>query len=169
MIEKTHWIHLQKDAFKFSAAHMTVFPDGSKEALHGHNYSVRASFQLKSTSFQQMVPFSAIKALIQAQCDRWDEKILLPERCPNLNITPSESTEEIEFRLCGKHYIIPIDEVVLLSLENISLEALSDLYGEHLLKALRHTPGFSQILSLEIEIQETAGQSASTSYKNLPT
>jgi hypothetical protein len=31
-------IYIRKEALKFSAAHMTVFPDGTKERLHGHNY-----------------------------------------------------------------------------------------------------------------------------------
>ena len=30
-------IHIRKDHLKFAAAHMTVFPDGGKECLHGHN------------------------------------------------------------------------------------------------------------------------------------
>ena len=33
-------IHIARPEFKFSCAHMTVFPDGSKERLHGHNYIV---------------------------------------------------------------------------------------------------------------------------------
>lgn len=32
---KKHRIYVGKDAHKFSAAHMTVFPDGKKERLHG--------------------------------------------------------------------------------------------------------------------------------------
>ena len=34
-----HRIFTGKDVHKFSSAHMTVFPDGSKERLHGHNFS----------------------------------------------------------------------------------------------------------------------------------
>ena len=33
-------IHLHKENFKFSAAHFLIFPDGSAERLHGHNYRV---------------------------------------------------------------------------------------------------------------------------------
>ena len=33
-------IDIQKEAFKFSAAHFLIFPDGSAERLHGHNYRV---------------------------------------------------------------------------------------------------------------------------------
>jgi hypothetical protein len=36
-----HWsIELEKESFKFSAAHFLIFPDGSAERLHGHNYRV---------------------------------------------------------------------------------------------------------------------------------
>ena len=38
-----HRIFVGKDVHKFSSAHMTVFPDGSKERLHGHNFMVDES------------------------------------------------------------------------------------------------------------------------------
>ena len=34
-------IVLEKEYFKFSCAHFLIFPDGTKERLHGHNYRVR--------------------------------------------------------------------------------------------------------------------------------
>src|SRR5690242_4697931 len=33
-------IDIYKEYFKFSAAHFLIFPDGSAERLHGHNYRV---------------------------------------------------------------------------------------------------------------------------------
>ena len=35
-------IDIQKEYFKFSAAHFLIFPDGTAERLHGHNYRVFA-------------------------------------------------------------------------------------------------------------------------------
>jgi hypothetical protein len=32
---ESYGIRIRKDALKFAASHMTVFPDGSKGALHG--------------------------------------------------------------------------------------------------------------------------------------
>ena len=33
-------IQVDKQDFRFSAAHFLIFPDGSAERLHGHNYRV---------------------------------------------------------------------------------------------------------------------------------
>ena len=35
-------ILIEKEYLKFSCAHFLIFPDGSKERLHGHNYQVTA-------------------------------------------------------------------------------------------------------------------------------
>src|SRR4051812_15559013 len=105
------FIHIKKDALKFSSAHMTVFEDGTKEALHGHNY--RVELQLEVTG---MVPFFDIKKETKKLCDAWDEKLLLAEKCPFFKITSKSA--EISFELCKKKYSIPADEVVLLPIEN---------------------------------------------------
>ena len=39
-------IDIARELFKFSCAHMTVFPDGTKERLHGHNYYVGVTLAL---------------------------------------------------------------------------------------------------------------------------
>ena len=38
-------LRLGKQDFKFSAAHFTLFPDGSAELLHGHDYRVRVALR----------------------------------------------------------------------------------------------------------------------------
>ena len=35
-----HRISIAREQYKFSCAHMTVFADGTKERLHGHNYTI---------------------------------------------------------------------------------------------------------------------------------
>jgi len=38
-------VNLRKERNKFSSAHFTLFPDGSVEKLHGHNYFVEVEFE----------------------------------------------------------------------------------------------------------------------------
>ena len=40
-------IDIRKEYFKFSAAHFLIFPDGTAERLHGHNYRVEVTVQGK--------------------------------------------------------------------------------------------------------------------------
>ena len=153
-------IHLRKDAFKFSAAHMTVFPDGSKESLHGHNYQVEVTLALKDASLQKMLPFSDYKKIILALCNEWDEKVLLASECPFFKLV-NDSTQGVEFTLCGKRYVLPKDEVVLLSTENTTSESLSEIFCFRFLKQFSFSNPELPFNKTEIKITETAGQGAS--------
>src|SRR5689334_14368354 len=108
MATQRNLIHLRKEALKFSSAHMTVFPEGTKEALHGHNYTTEITIELKSTTLADLVSFSVFKKIAKELCDTWDEKVLLPSKCPHFQIK-SHTAQEIEFVLCKKRYVIPGD------------------------------------------------------------
>src|SRR5689334_832742 len=117
-------VHIRKDAFKFSSAHMTVFHDGTKESLHGHNYTTDITIELKEASVGELISFSEYKKSIREICSEWDEKVLLPRNCPYLEVR-SETEYEVEFFLCHKRYVLPQEEVVFLSVDNITSESLA--------------------------------------------
>src|SRR5678809_1048521 len=50
-------IELAKEYFKFSAAHFLIFPDGSSERLHGHNYRVRVEIEASLTRHGLVLDF----------------------------------------------------------------------------------------------------------------
>jgi 6-pyruvoyltetrahydropterin/6-carboxytetrahydropterin synthase len=137
---------------------MTVFPDGTKESLHGHNYYVEVVFVLDAGSSGKMIPFSVLKTAIEALCEAWDEKVLLAEKNPLFEIK-TQTKSELEFILCKKRYVLPKDEVVLLNLENITIEALSAEFGKELLSRLGK---IKEITSIETTIEETRGQSVTS-------
>ena len=56
-------IHLHKENFKFSCAHFLIFPDGSKERLHGHNYYVDAEIEGLLTDKGIVIDFIQVNAL----------------------------------------------------------------------------------------------------------
>ena len=157
-------IRIRKEALKFASSHMTVFPDGSKEALHGHHYvpTVSVSHEVivpGTKRFKKMIPFSEIKAAMKKICARWDEKVLLAENNPyfkNLKTTK----KLIHFSVCDKEYMLPLDEVELLPVANITCEELAKLYSELLFKAL---PLLSEkpVLTVTVDIEESPGQGAS--------
>lgn len=153
-------IHIRKEHLKFSAAHMTVFPDGTKEALHGHNYQVELSIELKHTEFKDMISFGEFKKALKALTQKWDEKVLLAAKNPFFK-TGAQNKKTIEFSLCGKSYALPIDEVEMLPIENISSEDLAQHLlalwikeiGEKLLKKISY--------SVSLRVDESPGQGAS--------
>lgn len=154
-------IYVSKDSYKFSAAHMTVFGDGSKERLHGHNFQVSVSLELKDVSMKAFLDFGQIKGVLKRICDAWDERFLLAEKSPwleGINLTE----QEVEFRLCGKRYVLPRDEVVLLPLENIVVETLSSELAARLLVELRRSVDLSNVSEIEVEVSESSGQGGRT-------
>lgn len=148
-------IEVARERYKFSCAHMTVFPDGRKERLHGHNYYVAAAVDLEDIAFESMVDFALIKGALGALCDEWKEHLLIAERNPHYELV-RRSGGELEFRLCGKRYVIPDDEVIGLPIDNISVEALAAHAAARLVEQL--APSLGPALGLEVRIEENPGQ-----------
>ena len=161
-------VYFRKEAFKFSAAHMTVFPDGSKESLHGHNYTTDISFDLRENSQSSLVPFSFFKDAIREICKNWDEKFLLPKNCTFLKIL-SHTSQEIEFLLCQKRYVFPTEDVLILEIDNITVEALSHEFSRQLLTLLDPIIMKREVLGMTVRIDESPGQGASTHWQPLGT
>ena len=159
-----HQIHIRKESLKFSAAHMTVFPDGRKEHLHGHNYTTEVSLSLKDGSLKRMVSFSYFKEIIQDLCVAWDERVLIQKDCPFFDLK-SETPQEVEFLVCGKRYILPQEEVIFLPLDNITAESLAEEFCRRFVAKL--DPGYlhSNVLEVRVKIEESPGQGSTSFWK----
>lgn len=155
---KLYRLHLRKEALKFAAAHMTVFPDGTKEPLHGHNYRTELAVDLADASLTGMVPFSAFKDALRAICRGWDERVLLPQRCPFLTIL-SRDEAELAFTLCGKRYVLPADEVAWIDADNVTAETLAEACCARLLATLPQQVRLA-VRGLQVRIDEITGQGA---------
>ena len=71
-------ISVEKDYLKFSAAHFLIFPDGTAERLHGHNYKVYVDLHTELDEHGLVVNFKEIKPLVRQLCDELDEHLLIP-------------------------------------------------------------------------------------------
>ncbi|CDI03204.1 conserved hypothetical protein [Candidatus Competibacter denitrificans Run_A_D11] len=160
-------LHIRKDNLKFSAAHMTVFPDGSKESLHGHNYEVTLEVELTAPTLAQMLSYAAFKQALRSVCDSWDEKVLLAGANPWFILLPGPEGE-YNFRLCGKRYVLPMDEVAILDVDNITVENLTQLFFERFWHVLTQDQAVSwreRILAARLRIDESRGQGATYSVR----
>lgn len=162
--EQRSWtIHIRKDYLKFSAAHMTVFADGSKESLHGHNYQVELTVELTEPALAQMLSYHVFKQALKTVCHAWDEKVLIAGYNPYLEPLPADAGE-YAFRLCGKRYILPADEVVVLAVDNITAENLAQALFERLWAELSRDgsiPWRERTIAASLRIDESRGQGAS--------
>ncbi len=137
---------------------MTVFPDGRKERLHGHNYVLALALDLSEISFANMIDFEPIKNALAALCAEWKEYLLVATQNPYFEKI-SESPDEFEFRLCGERYVVPRRDVVLLPIDNISVEALADHAADRLLRALESVLT-EHVVGIEVRVEENPGQGA---------
>lgn len=156
-------IHIRKEALKFSAAHMTIFPDGSKEALHGHNYQVSVEIVFKEADELPFIAFSEIKAAVRQVCENWDEKVLLAERTPHFKLLKSDDVQT-EFELCKNFYSLPTDEIVRLPVDNITSEALALVMGHKVFGDLHASLKKSSVKKFILKVEESPGQGASLSF-----
>lgn len=159
-MRSAHRIQVARAEHKFSCAHMTVFPDGRKERLHGHNYTVSVALELSAISFADLIDFGAIKAEVAALCAQWREHILIAERNPDTRIRRSDG--ELELVVCGRRYVLPEEDALVLPIDNTTVEALSALWAELLATRLAALLATSVATALEVRIEESPGQGAST-------
>jgi len=149
-----HRIAIAREQYKFSCAHMTVFADGTKERLHGHNYKIAVELELERIELAAMVPFAPIKAALAELCAAWKEHLLVAAKNPFLEITRDD--DELEFKLCGERYVMPRQDALLLPIDNISVEALA----AHVASLLRDRVARPGVMSLAVTIEESPGQGA---------
>jgi 6-pyruvoyltetrahydropterin/6-carboxytetrahydropterin synthase len=149
-------IDLQKEAFKFSAAHFLIFPDGSAERLHGHNYRVFVELEAQLSTHGLVMDFKAIKPVVREICDRLDEHWLVPGEHPVLRW--SESGGAIEVRYKERSYRVPREDVLVLPINNTSSENLATWFGRELMAKVRERFPDVELRSLRLSVEETSGQ-----------
>ena len=158
-LRSAHRIQVARAEHKFSCAHMTVFPDGRKERLHGHNYTVSVALDLAAISFAEVIDFGAIKREVAALCAQWRERTLIAEHNPHASLRRADG--ELELVLCGKRYVMPEEDALVLPIDNTTVEALSALWAEQLASQLAGVLAGSVAIGLEVRIEESPGQGAS--------
>jgi 6-pyruvoyltetrahydropterin/6-carboxytetrahydropterin synthase len=149
-----HRIAIAREQYKFSCAHMTVFADGTKERLHGHNYTIAIEIDVERIELAAMLPFAPLKAALGELCAAWKEHVLLAAKNPFFEIVRDD--DELEFKLCGDRYVMPRQDALLLPIDNISVEALA----AHVAELLRARLSHPNALALAVTVAESPGQGA---------
>ena len=169
-------IVLEKEDFKFSGTHFTIFGPGRAERLHGHNYRVRCEFRVSSLDpeLEMAFDFNDVKPVLREITRSLDEFVLIPALSPHLRIERGEGNITIVFG--PKLYVLPEEDVRLLPVTNLTSEALARHIAEELKSRLKTRPEtcpetrpetqlktkengtLAAILSISIGVEETQGQ-----------
>lgn len=160
----TFSIKIYKEYFNFASAHFLVFEDGAREPLHGHNYRVRVAVQGKELEQDMVVDFLNIKPIVRDLCNELDHKFLLPEK--NKHIEIIKTNTNVEFKTPdGAFYSIPLKDTLIVPIENISSERLAEYISSRLQEEIKSKLNFA-FTSLEVEVEESPGQSAIYAINN---
>ena len=149
-------ISIEKDYLKFSAAHFLIFPDGTAERLHGHNYKVYVDLCTDLDEYGLVLNFQEIKPLVRKLCDELDEHVLVPGQHPVLTVEPKDLHYEIRYR--ERYYLIPKEEVVVLPISNSSAENLAAWFGRTLRERIHEHWHDLHIQEMSVGVEETPGQ-----------
>ena len=151
-------IRVYKQYFNFASSHFMLFKDGTREPLHGHNYRVQVKGNAPELDDDMVFDFLNIKPIVRKICDSLDHKLLIPKNNSNLVIEDREKNYNIKC-IDESFFSIPKTDVLLLPIENTSAERIAAYIATELRQAVLAEYNF-EFLELEIEVEETPGQSA---------
>lgn len=146
-----------KEALVFAAAHFITFGHGGCEPLHGHNYRVGVTLAGDLDRHSMVYDFVALRRDMQAILAELDHRVILPQSNPDLEVESSD--DQVEVRHASRRYVFPRPDAVLLPVPNTTAERLAEYLGGRLETHLRRIRT-GELRHLEVEVEETPGQSA---------
>lgn len=153
-------VTVAKRYLSFSSAHFITFPGHKCESLHGHNYRVGVSVEGpldREALF--VIDFAILKDVLKPMVDAIDHRVLLPTR--NAKVEVQAGPEATEVTYFGKpRFRFPTADCALLPVENTTAELLARYFTEAVRERL-HADGFTALTLIEVEVEESEGQSAS--------
>ena len=150
-------IQIDKEYLKYSAAHFLIFPDGSAERLHGHNYRVYCEMGGPLSEFGLVLDFQKTKPLIRELVDALDEHWLIPGEHRELTWKEREDGV-VEVRYRERYYAAPKEDVIVLPINNTSVENMAAWLGRQLHKSLGEYFPEVQIDQIMLAVEESPGQ-----------
>ena len=154
-------ISVSKDYLTFAAAHFITFRGHACESLHGHNYRVGIVIEGPiDPECHFVVDFAILKRIVRAKVDLLDHRVLLPTRNPKLAFRDADGMTYVEY-LGTQTYQFPMRDCAMLPIPNTTAEMLAEWFAGEVRGELEASGG--EIHRLEIEVEESAGQSATYS------
>ena len=154
-------IILEKENFKFSGSHFTIFSATSGERLHGHNYYMTVSIGVAAVdeNLGLAFDFNLFKPMIRDIAQSLDEYVLLPAHSQHLKLEEKPSSIRATFN--QKFYEFPKEDVRVLPVTNVTAEELARFISCALItRAKSECPEiFENLTTLSIGVEESRGQS----------
>lgn len=155
---ESYTIEIEKDELVFCAAHFITYGGGRCETLHGHNYRVGARLGGPLDANGLVHDFIDVRDRLFEIVGRLDHRTLLPETNPHFQL--EHDGDDVELRYRDRTYRFPAADVVVLPVSNTTAELLARHLADQLLDQLTSDDVAGTLSELEIEVEESFGQSA---------
>ncbi|MCG7919079.1 MAG: 6-carboxytetrahydropterin synthase [Candidatus Thiodiazotropha taylori] len=139
----------------FNSAHFITF-DNSCENLHGHNFHVRIQTFGDNNEDAFVIDFVLLNRLAAEVCQQLHDKILLPGKSQEVDITTVG--EQIEVASYDKQFSLPSANCLILPVANTTAEMLAWHIMESLLPKLEQHNALMHVETLEIAVEEADRQ-----------
>ncbi len=154
-----HSIRFENDSLYFPASHFITFGDPEKvEALHGHNFRLRAEISGPINRRAYVVDFVLAYEALKRICESLSHKVLLPRDHPYINMETVDGV--VRVTMPPLSWSFPEEDTLVLPVRNATTEAV----GEHILtlfrKALENDDAFecpSSQYAISVELEEAPG------------
>jgi 6-pyruvoyltetrahydropterin/6-carboxytetrahydropterin synthase len=150
-------VRVYKEYFNFASAHFLIFPDGTREELHGHNYQVRVRVAGALDAGDVVLDFTKLKPLVKKTCDALDHRVILPLGHPLLEVKAGAKEVEAVFAKADR-FVLPARDCVLLAIPNTSTERLAEWIAHEVKRRVRELAPDAALTELEVEVEESNGQ-----------
>lgn len=158
ILSPTFSIKVYKQYFNFASSHFMIFENGTREPLHGHNYRVQVKGEAPALTGDMVFDFLDIKPIVREVCDSLDHKLLIPKENKFLKIHTDKKNYIIETP-DESYFSIPQSDTLLLPILNTSSERIAVYICDEIRARVQKKFNYA-FTSLEIEVEETPGQSA---------
>ncbi len=152
-------VQVSKDYLVFASAHFITFKGHQCESLHGHNYRVGVAVEgTVDSECLFVLDFSVLKQITRQLVDAIDHKVLLPTLNPKLAYREEGNRVMVDY-FGQPTYVFPKGDCALIPIPNSTAEMLAQYLGSQVRDELAKR-GYTHLTSMELEVEENYGQSA---------
>ena len=152
-------IRFEHDALHFSASHFITFGTPEKvEALHGHNFRIKAEISGPLNSRAYVVDFLLAFDALKRICELLSHKVLLPRDHPYIAIKTIDDTVHVS--MPPLQWTLPAGDTLTLPIRNTTTEALAEYIAKSFREQLEQGAAFELSPSqyrITIELEESPG------------
>ncbi|MCL2032030.1 MAG: 6-pyruvoyl tetrahydropterin synthase family protein [Methanomassiliicoccaceae archaeon] len=138
----------------FSSCHFIPMHEKCSR-LHGHSYTVRMRLEGEPGENGMVMDFVVLKKKLRSMTAEMDHKVLLPAASDIVRI--EERDGSVEVSSCGKRYVFPAEDVLMLDIRTTTAEDMARMMAEKIIGEI-DIPG--TVKSVSIGLDEERGQTA---------